>query len=367
MSVNAIGRAPFRLATLPSMRQHYMARHSRRSLTLFLWAVLSLFLLANLSWQRTTKELSLRGLLRWWTPYYFSDTPPSWLKAYSKDERHPLVFRMAIITRPGEQDKRMAMRRSILHGVPEHDVRLTYKFFVGLPSKSGEFYELAPREPGTEEAVREEAHRWGDMEILDLGEGPLYMGEKRWMMLQWAASSDPSTYDFYLSADTDSFLRLAAMARRFYHLRPNTNPRTHSILWGHMLDHRRHWMYVPGNRSMEDPWQDGTPYRYPAGMAFLLSSALVGRLTSPRVELARHIKYNLDDVMHGMWTADHAPGTDILDDPAGFHDPPPSQRGWKPVRPIDYEAVCVHHISPEGMAELRARPEYARTQEWKES
>jgi hypothetical protein len=190
------------------------------------------------------------------------------------------------------------------------------------------------------------------------------MGEKRWHMLQWAASKDPGAYDFYLSADTDSFLRIAALARRFRYLRPNVNPRTHAVLWGHMLDAKRHWIYTSGNQSMEDPYVDGTPYRYPAGMAFLLSSALVRQLTAPGVELARHIKYNLDDVMHGMWTADHAPGTDILDDPAGFHDPPPENKRWQPTRTIDYDAVCVHHIVPSRMDEMRSWQAYARTKEW---
>jgi hypothetical protein len=98
-----------------------------------------------------------------------------------------------------------------------------------------------------------------------------------------------------------------------------SDPRRESILWGHMLDKARHWS-AGAPSADEDAAVDGVAYRYPAGMGFLMSSALVRRLTAPGVRLLHRIAYPLDDVLHGAWVADHAPGTDILDDPAGFHD-----------------------------------------------
>jgi hypothetical protein len=120
-------------------------------------------------------------------------------------------------------------------------------------------------------------------------------------------------------ADTDSFLRIAAIARRFRHLRPRSDPRQASILWGHMLDKALHW-YEPDPAADEDAVAAGATYKYPLGMSFLMSSALVRELTAPGVHLVHHIGYPYDDVVHGVWVADHAPDADILDDQAGFHD-----------------------------------------------
>lgn len=96
-------------------------------------------------------------------------------------------------------------------------------------------------------------------------------------------------------------------------------------MWGHMLTHVRHWTPAEGNRSAEDPFYDGDWYSYPWGMAYMMSSALVGNLTAPGIQLPHHIKYAGDDIMIGSWVWQFAPDTDIIDDQKGFHDvSPPS-------------------------------------------
>jgi hypothetical protein len=47
-----------------------------------------------------------------------------------------------------------------------------------------------------------------------------------------------------------------------------------------------------------------------------------------------------------------------------MHGQQPRPAGWQPARPIDYDTVCVHHISPNRMYALRARVEYEQSQEW---
>jgi hypothetical protein len=115
--------------------------------------------------------------------------------------------------------------------------------------------------------------------------------------------------------DTVSFLRLAALARRFRYLRPSIDPRHTSVLWGHMLPKDLHW----SPSGVENPVSTGASYPCLAGMGFLLSSALVRRLTAPGVRLAHGVAYPYDDVMHGAWVAEHAPDTDVIDDPAACH------------------------------------------------
>lgn len=110
-----------------------------------------------------------------------------------------------------------------------------------------------------------------------------------------------------MSVDTDSFVRIVALARRLRYLYPNVNLQTYALFWGYMLDYRVHWSYQPQIPSAHGPSWEGSNYQYPAGIASLLSSALVRNLTAPGVDLPRHISYNRDDVMHGMWVADYAP------------------------------------------------------------
>ena len=63
-----------------------------------------------------------------------------------------------------------------------------------------------------------------------------------------AATIPQSEYDFFFNADSDSFVRLAALSRRMHHLRPNLlNPRNTLSLWGDMMNNYKHW------RKAEDP------------------------------------------------------------------------------------------------------------------
>jgi hypothetical protein len=73
------------------------------------------------------------------------------------------------------------------------------------------------------------------------------------------------------------------------------------------------------------------------------------------VRLPTHIPYPYDDVLIGSWIKDHAPETDIVHDPEGFHNP---EKDWKIV-PIDWETVCVHHSKPVEMRALRRREEFS--------
>jgi hypothetical protein len=87
-------------------------------------------------------------------------------------------------------------------------------------------------------------------------------------------STDPSTYDFYMGADSDSFLRMAALSRRWRHLKPNTDPRKEQIVWGHHLGHNRHWTpsseaKFAANFTLEDEWREGQGYHYTVGIAYL--------------------------------------------------------------------------------------------------
>jgi hypothetical protein len=86
------------------------------------------------------------------------------------------------------------------------------------------------------------------------------------------------------------------------------------------------------------------------------SSKLTAQLASAK--LPTHIDYPFDDVLIGSWIQEHAPETEIVHDPAGFHTP---EKEWQIV-PIDWDTVCIHHSNPVEMRALRNRAEFA--DEW---
>jgi hypothetical protein len=129
-----------------------------------------------------------RGVSGFWT-YDFTQAPPPWLWPRASQVSDPLSIRLAIISRPGEREHRDAMRRAVLAGLPQEDVHLVYKFFVGVPAHPEHFHDLAEQPNGVEASIRAEAAEHDDMELLDLGEGRLYMSTKRFMMLQWVSKS----------------------------------------------------------------------------------------------------------------------------------------------------------------------------------
>jgi hypothetical protein len=93
----------------------------------------TLWVFTDLTLHRSSRISSVYGALRWWSPTYFSDPPPAWLEPPSHGTK-PMSIRMAIISHPDEFEKRAAMRRSVLRGVPLSEVDLTYKFFTNIPS-----------------------------------------------------------------------------------------------------------------------------------------------------------------------------------------------------------------------------------------
>jgi hypothetical protein len=148
-------------------------------------AALLLFLSAELYLRHSASISTYRAVSSYWTTYGFGHAPPPWLWPRAPSAHAPLSIRLAIISRPGEREHRDAMRRAVLADVPQEDVRLTYRFFVGVPAHPERFHELAEQPEGVENSLREETAAHGDIELLDLGEGRLYMGTKRWMMLKW--------------------------------------------------------------------------------------------------------------------------------------------------------------------------------------
>jgi plasmid stability protein len=162
----------------------------RATPVLTLTLLLLLFLELHL---RSSASIStFSAVTSFWTTYGFGHAPPPWLVPSVPPEHAPLSIRLAIISRPGEREHRDAMRRTVLAGVPQADVHFTYRFFVGVPAHPERFHELAEQPEGVEDSLRVEAAEHGDIELLDLGEGRLYMGTKRWMMLKWVRQTASS-------------------------------------------------------------------------------------------------------------------------------------------------------------------------------
>jgi hypothetical protein len=93
------------------------------------------------------------------------------------------------------------------------------------------------------------------------------------------------TYDWFMTQDTDAFVRFAALARRNKYIDPTlTKPREQQILWGMLMPSDRHWRdssKVPQDQRVDHgPYQgqwysadeayEGSWYHYPAGMGYLI-------------------------------------------------------------------------------------------------
>jgi hypothetical protein len=95
-----------------------------------------------------------------------------------------------------------------------------------------------------------------------------------------AAEEPASAYDWFITADTDSFFRLAGIVRRVQHMRPNLDPRTQPVFWGHMLWATAHWRAgtgVTGGRPVDADYQ-AEGYNYAIGMLYLMSYVRPGRI-----------------------------------------------------------------------------------------
>jgi hypothetical protein len=224
-----------------------------------------------------------------------STAPPPWLSARPGA---PLHLRIAIITHPAEYSRRAAIRRYVLAGVPASEVVLEHKFFVGRTTVR--WWQLwKPSAAATDAAVDREIEKEGDVVRLDIPDNKHGLGTKRWEALQWGGRASAQAYDWFFTMDSDSFVRLAALARRSTSFSSELrNPRTRSVMWAQMLSMDRHWKdssHVPvsqrlsrtaedkrwwsGDESMHGEWYD-----YPVGLGYLIrciSSPLLHCLPPP--------------------------------------------------------------------------------------
>ncbi|EJD54616.1 hypothetical protein AURDEDRAFT_156396 [Auricularia subglabra TFB-10046 SS5] len=283
--------------------------------------------------------------------------PPHWLAA-PPNASSPLVLRIAILSAADEPEIRAFLRDNVYNRaqIPREEVQFELKFFVGRQraerGRIGLGHDAALE---VDRRVHDELARYGDIELMDVEEGRWAMAQKRFAALQWAASVPQSEYDFFFTADSDSFVRLVALARRMRFLRPNLlDPRNTPTMWGDMLPKRRHWRksQVPGEPDEE---YTGEWYQFPNGIGYLMSSSLAATLNNVSDLLPHNVPYYADDIIVGSWVAEHAPETIIISDRGGFHDPP--LHGKHPL-PIEYSTVLIHHLNLEEMQQLRALPEF---------
>lgn len=296
---------------------------------------------------------------RGFTPASFRfapEGPPDWLRppAGSASAAGPLQLRIAVVSVADEFAVRTYLREWIYNRtqVPGDEVQFELKFFIGRHPRGRWFDSDAGNVDGR---VLQEAARYGDVELVDAHEGRWSVAQKRFAALKWAASVPPSEYDFFFTVDSDSFVRLAALARKMRYMRPDLlNPRTTPILWGDMMYNWRHWRKSP-DPNLPDEQYAGDWYQFPVGIGYLMSSALAARLNNVSHLLAHNVPYYSDDVAVGSWISEHAPETIFITDRGGFHDPP--LHGQVP-HPIEYGTVLIHHLTLDEMRYLRAMQQW---------
>ncbi|KAF8903681.1 galactosyltransferase-domain-containing protein [Gymnopilus junonius] len=335
---------------------------------------LIVFILAGLYWRHVFQETVV-------FPEDWLDTPPA----------EPTVLRIAVITRVDGFERRKAVREAMFKGVRKEDVTLDYRFFVGAAPKDTN---------GTivHRLVEEENKKFNDIVMLDkIDDIPERLSEKRYAALKWAASVSNATYDYFMTLDSDTFVRFVPLARRLPELYGDkkVNPREQPVLIGRMSQHLTYFIpTIPdGNTDPndEDAFIRGPWFLYPAGIGYMMSSSLVNITLSTDPPLPHHIHYPSDDVMIGSWigalrlfnndtiewnSTEHSGepihhvhpkpflpysvDTLMIDDVQGWHDFP--GRGGHDA-PISWNSVCTHHITAVEMKGLRKRLEFLG--EWK--
>ncbi|KZV81850.1 hypothetical protein EXIGLDRAFT_730532 [Exidia glandulosa HHB12029] len=248
--------------------------------------------------------------------------------------------------------------------VPHGDVQFEVKFFLARqPAAFGDLLGVPWRMTAADvnRRMQEEQARYGDIDIVDGEENTWNLCRKRFLAMKWAAHAPQSEYDFFLTVDSDSFVRLAALARRMNHRHPGLlNPRHDFSMWGVMMSKWFHWRKSVDGVSPDERY-DGEWYDFPVGMGYLLSSSLTARLDNVSHLLPHNVPYYSDDILVGSWIFEHAPETTIINDKGGFHDPPlHGSLGY----PIDYGTALIHHVDLEEMRQLRAMPEWKS--EWRQ-
>jgi hypothetical protein len=194
--------------------------------------------------------------------FNFSAPRPAWL-AKPTEKQAPLVLRIAFVTHPGEKDRRDAIREHVLKGVPSTEVVFDHRFFIGSSGDS----DLDAR-------IAAEATERGDIEKLNLTESKDHLSRKRYAALLWGASTAQEPYDYFMTADSDSFLRLAALARRLRGIRPDLDPRRDRISWGHTLSHWWHWhpdQNEPDNAEVDLHYEGDCKSRFLSASVFALT------------------------------------------------------------------------------------------------
>ncbi|PPQ69333.1 hypothetical protein CVT26_002565 [Gymnopilus dilepis] len=316
--------------------------------------------------------------------FRFNDSSrPDWLDVPPPE---PLVLRIAVITRLDAFERRRVIRETVFHGVRERDVSMHYRFVVGAPPKTDEGEK-------TQRLVQEENDRFDDILMLhEIDDIPERISEKRYGALKWGGSVPNDTYDYFVTLDSDTFVRFGPLARRLPVLfgDKTIKPREDPLLIGRMGSHLTYFLpTVPdGNENAqdEDEFVVGPWFSYPIGIGYMLSSSLVKILLSTDPPLPHHIHYPSDDVMIGSWLASlrlfhdetiewkippekvnethhtfpkpflpQPIDTLIIDDIPGWHDFP--ARGGQ-QRNVTWDSVCIHHIKAPEMEILRGRPEF---------
>ncbi|GJJ08179.1 hypothetical protein Clacol_002387 [Clathrus columnatus] len=329
----------------------------------------------------------------WVGPVYIFDKEerPGWLDVPRMGD--PLLFRVAVISHPSEVHRRQYIRDLIFAGVPPNEIQIDYRFFVGLPLED-EFGEVS-------DEIWREQERHKDMVIIQKPDVYERISEKRYAALKWADSFSNASYDYFMTMDSDTFVRFRALARRFPVIFPdgNVDPRQQPIMIGRMKPHWFYWLTNVTDESVtineEDTQIAGPKYKYPVGIGYIFSSFLVKILLSTQPPVPHHIHYPYDDVMIGSWIAAlknyHQPdltfryskhswnvlsqkahpqpllpspvNTLIVDD-LGWHDYPGRQYGHKFEGSISWNSVCIHHIHTEEIPMLRRLKEFRG--EWPE-
>ncbi|TEB20908.1 hypothetical protein FA13DRAFT_175354 [Coprinellus micaceus] len=342
--------------------------------------VVVILLVVALAWRFISK--SRRGPVK--PAFAFDDEPrPTWLD--TPPPGAPLRLRVAVISRANEFDRRSAIRDSIFRGVPPSDVKTDFKFFVGAPTGIVNWWSKV------QSKVEREMTVYGDVVLLkDIDDIKERLSEKRFAALKWGGSVPRGTYDWFMTLDSDTFVRFSALARRLptFIQNKNINPQNQSVLLGRMGGHLMYYENrVPdGNKDsrLEDLYLKGPWYSYPIGIGYMLSPFLVDTLLSMDPPPPHHIHYPNDDVMIGAWiaglklfqdksihfesTPDHPPklvekvvpkpylphpiDTEIIDDKEGWHNYAGRQDGYDAS--FSWSSVCIHHVSANQMRMFRA-------------
>lgn len=315
-----------------------------------------------------------------WIKSFDAETRPSWMDLPLPLE--PLAFRVAVMSHPSEVERRQLIRDNIFKGVRPSEIDLKYCFVLGLPDNVP-----AERKMDT---LRKEQEKHGDLEVMDIDDARDRLSQKRYHALKWAEAFSNTSYDYFMTIDSDTFVRFGALARRLPTVLEgkNIDPRKDATMVARMGSHWWYWLGTVSDENKESTEEDlrldGPWYPYPIGIGYMLSSYLVKQFLSAKPPLPHHIAYPCDDVMIGSWISSlnvfadpqHTfrvskrndwnidvgirpdpllpePVNTIVVDDHGWHD----YKGRPSVEeyggPIGWDSVCIHHVRESEIKSLR--------------